>query len=132
MSGQDVETVRALVDAWNRGDLEATVAHFDPDGTIRLAGIFPGLRREYRGLGEIRQWWRDFRDPWEELTVSAERTIERDGQVLVEVRFNARGRDGLVVERSAAALCTFRDGLLIEFRTFGDWGEALEGSGLEE
>ena len=43
MSRENVEATRALLVAWNRGDLDGTLALTHPDFEFRTSGVYPGL-----------------------------------------------------------------------------------------
>jgi ketosteroid isomerase-like protein len=132
MSQENAEIVRALIDSWNRDDLDGALAATHAEFVIRLAGVFPGFEPTYRGHEGLREWWASFREPWQELTVELVRLTDLGGErVLAEIKFHARGRDGIAVERPAASLWRVRSGAIIEFRTFGEWDEAMREAGAE-
>jgi ketosteroid isomerase-like protein len=52
MSQENVELVRRVNNAFNRGDFEAWLANADPD--VRIRSSFTG--QEYHGLEGAREW----------------------------------------------------------------------------
>ena len=58
MSQENVELVHRAIDAFNRRDIDAFVALFDPhaESTSRLGQV---EGRSYHGLDGVREWWRD-------------------------------------------------------------------------
>ena len=133
MSQENVDVVRQLLEAWNRGDLEGTVDHLAPEVEFRTAGIFPDLEPTYWGHAGFRQFWNTFREGWESLPVQFERMEAiGDHRVLALLRFHARGRDGVEVKRQYAQLMTLEDGMVRQMVGFADHNEDLEAAGLSE
>ncbi len=133
MSQENVEIVRRLYDAFNAGDLEATLDLTAPENEFHPSGIFMDTERTYRGREGYSEFWHTFREAWETITVNVERIEDLGEQVLVLGTFHGRGHgSGVGVTREAAWLVTLRDGLFAQSRTFVSWAEALEAAGLTE
>jgi uncharacterized protein len=109
----NVANLKRGYEAWGRGDLEATLQFFHPDIEWRNSGVLVDIDREYHGHEGVRQFWRDFRRPFEEVRIEVERYVERNDEVLVYGRFRARGRDGIELVMTTANVYTFRDGLVV-------------------
>src|SRR2546423_1527060 len=124
--GADVATVRLGYEAWNAGDLEGFIELMHPEVLWEPAGVFPGLGHSYAGREGMRDFWSDFKGPWERIEIEIEeiREIEQ-GSVLCRVRFQARGRDGIEVEQPFTNHLLVRDGMLKHFQGYTDWDEAL-------
>ncbi|MGH2982619.1 MAG: nuclear transport factor 2 family protein [Solirubrobacterales bacterium] len=119
--------------AWNSGDCERFLANIHPEIVWKTAGLFPGLRSEYRGHDGMRKFWDEFQEPWEMLHIEAKRIVEPDdSSTLAQVGFDARGRDGIEVKRDFVNHMLIRDDLLYRYRGFADWETALAELGLEE
>jgi ketosteroid isomerase-like protein len=133
MAQENVEFVRQVFNAWNRGDLDWLLNHTTPEFEFRTARLFPDLEAVYRGREGFRRFWNTFRPAWKFVRVEIER-IEQiaDGRVLVLFRFHGRGRDGVEVERDYAQLFTFDDGMLSQVVGFAEPREALAAAGLSE
>jgi len=93
------ELVRRGVAAWNAGDLDALLALLDPGGYVRTSGAFVGMRREYRGHDEFREFWEDFRGSWETIEVHLEELDHVGPAVLATAHFRGIGREGLELEQ---------------------------------
>jgi ketosteroid isomerase-like protein len=133
MSQQNVETLRAVWDAWNRGGLEAILDVSSPDNEFIPSGRFMDTQQTYRGRAGLVDFWREFRAAWEEITISVERIEDLDDRVLTLGTFHGRGvESGVEVKAEAAWLHTLRDGLIVRGRSFATWNEALEAAGLSE
>jgi ketosteroid isomerase-like protein len=133
MSEENVELVRQVIEAWNRGDLDWLLNHSTPEFEFRTARLFPDLEAVYRGREGFRRFWNTFRPPWEYVSAEIERIESTaDDRVLVLFRFHGRGRDGVDVKRDYAQLFTLDDGMLSQVVGFADWQDALEAAGLQE
>jgi ketosteroid isomerase-like protein len=133
MSQENVEKVRDAYDAWNNNDFEAAFAFADPQLEWVMSGAFPGLRPVYRGTDEIREWWDQLREPFEDFWIWPNRLLEQGDQVVAIVRFEGKGAgSGAPVEMLMGHVFTFRDGLAVKFQAFATPEEALEAAGLSE
>ena len=133
MSQENVEIPRKFFDAYNRGDLEATLDFIAPEFEFRTSGLFMDTESTYLGREGWYEFWHTFRAAWESITVNLKRIEDLGDQVLVLGTFHGRGHgSGVEVTREAAWLVTLRDGLLAQSRTFETWADALEAAGLSE
>ncbi len=132
MSRENVELIKAAVEAWNSGEMDATLAMMDPEFELVTVGSFPDLAPIYRGHEGWVTFWREFRGPWESLTVTADEFREVGDHVVLLMTFSARGRTGLEVHRKFATVWTFRDALAVKIQSYGDPSAALEAVGLSE
>jgi ketosteroid isomerase-like protein len=132
MSQENVEIVRRAYDAWDRGDMDAMLATLHPALVYVTSGVFPGLDPAYHGHDGFRRFWRDFRGTWESLSIAVDELRDCGERILGLLEFNARGRDGLEVQRQAANVWTLQDGLAVRIENHGDWARALEAVGLSE
>jgi ketosteroid isomerase-like protein len=125
---RNADLVREGMEAWSRGDYEATLALIDPAVVWRPVTAWPGIQPEYRGHAGVRRFWDAFRDPWEEITLDADEIRELDDQaVLTRSHFRARGRaSGVTTEARLYTVWTLRNGKLIRFESFTDEQAALE------
>ena len=132
MSQETVEIVLDWTDAWNQRDLERMLAAFDPEVEWLTSGAFPGLARLYTGHDGFRRFWSEFNAPWESFGISTLEVRDCGEQVLGLGTFEAKGRDGLRVQRQTASVWTFRDRLAIRVQVHAGWAQALEALGLPE
>jgi ketosteroid isomerase-like protein len=127
MSEENVQLIRTALAAWSRGDLDAVLELTHPDVEYRTSGAFPGLRTVYQGREGFARFTREFRDPWEEITFTPDRLVDAGDQVAVLGRFDARGRDGIVVGKELGFVFTMRDGLATNISAYADWDTTLAG-----
>jgi ketosteroid isomerase-like protein len=120
-------TLRRGIDAWNRRDYDAALSTMREDIVWRTGGGIPDLESAYRGHDGVRRFFEEFVDPWEEISVAIDEVVdERDDQVLVVVRFQARGRGDIEVDGRFFQLYRFDDeGLLYDFAAFVESDEDL-------
>jgi ketosteroid isomerase-like protein len=91
---QDVQTVRAIYDAFARRDIDAALAHvaedveFFPEGTASLVG----RGGPYTGHDGVRRYFADAARVWDELVLQAEDIRAVAGSVVVFGQ--VRGRVG--------------------------------------
>jgi ketosteroid isomerase-like protein len=130
----NVDIVREGIELWSRGDLDGTLALIDPEIVWRPLTAWPGIQPEYRGHAGVRRFWDAFRDPWETITLEADRIRELDGRrVLTRSHFRARGRaSGVTTEIVLHTVWTLEDGKLMRFEGFTDEQAALEAARRQE
>jgi ketosteroid isomerase-like protein len=89
----NVEIVRELVDALNRADVEAMVErYYAPD-----AEFIPAMQAAlegtvYRGSEQIRAYYEEIYDVWDELRVELDEVCTRGDLVTATGRVRARGK----------------------------------------
>jgi ketosteroid isomerase-like protein len=91
MSQENVELVRSAFAAWNRGDLDAWVDHWDEQ-----ADLYP-LRAQlegsvYHGHEGLRRFAADMAEDWDGLRFEMDEIREVEDQIVGSGRFQARGR----------------------------------------
>jgi ketosteroid isomerase-like protein len=132
MSEENVEIVRHLFAAWNRGDYPSALALIDPEIEVepRFSGLNQGTYRGHAGLYKVLEdFWNQFDDRRSEV----EECIPAGDDVFASVLHHARGRgSGVDVEMRQYQVWTLRDGKVVRWRYFADREEALEAAGLSE
>ena len=73
MSEENVEVVRELSDAFNRGDLDAWLGCLSPEVVWESLPLV-GFRDVYRGRGEAREWLEQLLEVFEEARLEIEET----------------------------------------------------------
>jgi ketosteroid isomerase-like protein len=129
MPNENVEMVRWIYDAFNRGDIEAAFEHVSPD--------FEGIPDErdlagpVRGRENVRRVVEEWNDFFAESRVRPERFFEAGDQVIAFVRNTGRGRgSGVELDVRVAQVWTFRAGTPVRVQTYADREKALEAVGL--
>jgi ketosteroid isomerase-like protein len=133
MSEENVEIVRAFIDALNRGDWDAAVEDFASDIELDATRALGEWRGVHTGPGEAMRAWERFVEPWDSVNSEVEELIDGGEQVVSRLSATLRGRDGIELKTRNSWLWRFRDGqvtrLVIGYETTQ---EALDAAGLSE
>ena len=134
MSQENLELVRSICAAWDRGDY-SSADWADPEVEFAFTdGPTPSSGTGLRGLAE---GWRAWLSAWEEFHQGADEYRELDDErVLVFFRFSGRGKtSGLELGQMhsrAAVLFHVRDGKVTRWVGYLDGQRALADLGLKE
>jgi ketosteroid isomerase-like protein len=132
MSKENVEILRRLHRALNRGDLDNAVQHLHPDVELRPGIVAPDQSSLYRGRDGVKQFFATVYAAFEEQRIDIGEIIEAGDRVLAVEGWRVRGRDGIELDFEVIDVYTFRDGLIVRADGFVDRDEALEAAGLRE
>jgi ketosteroid isomerase-like protein len=137
MPAENVEIVRRGYEAFNRGDIQTTLALFDPRVEVHLSpegremlgsefsGVYNGLDGFMEFLGQLQARWQTWRwEPEEFIDAGDDRVL-----VMVRMRATARG-DGPDVDQPMAQVCTVQDGRLVRHDTYWARDAARQAVGL--
>lgn len=136
MSAENVELVRRMYEAYDRGDLKAVFAAYDPGIEWDASRLDPAtgldLDPVYQGVDGIRHFFRRWLEAWETIKFDYEEFIDAGERVVVVLTQRMRGRtSGVDLEwRSYAQAWTVREGKLTRMEFFPDRAQALEAVGL--
>ena len=132
MSEADIDTLRAGYEAISRGDWDAAFGDVHPDFELKTADRMasPGA---YRGPEEVRRFFEDLLEPFEEVATEPEEFFERGNQIVVFVLLRSRPKGSSVaMEIRIGHLWTMRDGKPAQLELFPEREQALEAVGLSE
>ena len=122
MPTESFRTLVKALDAWNRRDIDEVMEHITEDVVWRTGDVVPGLESVYEGHPGVRRFFSQFVDPWEDISIEIEDVIEdREDQVVVLVKFHARGREGIEV-----------DGRIVQIYRYDDQHRCREFLGFQE
>jgi ketosteroid isomerase-like protein len=133
MSEQNVRVARELIDAVNRGDLDAFLTRVRPDVEWDDREGWPGIQGVYRGRPGVRDWWERFLEVWESVEVEVHEITEGpDGSVVLEVSGAFRGgSSGVPTEIRAWEVLWIVDGLVAKRQLTWSRQAARHAAGLE-
>ena len=131
MSQQNVDIVRAAIDAYNRGEWESLLNDADPGFELDLSRAAGPLHGVY-GLDQIRRFWSEFADSWESVRIEPHEFIEAGADVVVPWTLHVTGRDGIEVQARVTWIWTIRDGAVERLCMYQERQDALEAVGLSE
>jgi ketosteroid isomerase-like protein len=133
MSQENVDAAQRHIDAWNRGDVDAWVEMFHPEGEYiseaigRMQGADAAV---FRGRAGVRRFWDEWHSVWD-LTVEVSEIRDLGDTILTLGRNRARGRASQVdLGVPMAYVGELEGGLLRKLRAYHDPNEALEAVGL--
>ena len=129
---ENVELSLDLNDAWNRRDVDAVIALWDPEGMW-----YPALEgatevRTYHGHAGIRQYHEDLAEFSGQSDTEFPEVHDLGDQVLGLGSARFRYANGVELDQEVAFLHTWRNGKCVEARTWLSHAEALEAAGLSE
>ena len=131
MSHENVEIVKAAIDAYNREDWDAYFKDLAPGFELDFSravgpwrGVF-GLDQARRVLGEIRE-------TWESTRLEPHEFIEAGDLVVVPLTMHGKGRGGIEVVSRLAFVWTIRNGAIERVTMYQERQDALEDLGPSE
>ena len=124
MSEENVELVRRIYDAWDRGESARDFLAPDVEYVNPPYAVETGTRHGRKSFAVVGGTYEDF-------AIQVERFIDAgDSTVVVLARYTATGRgSGVPVEGEHGYIWTVRGGVAVHFRWFQSHREALEAAG---
>jgi ketosteroid isomerase-like protein len=131
MSQENMEIVRRLIEAVNRGAVEEVLRCMDPE--VEFIPKRAAVQGVYNGHEGVREYLADTAENFDLYRVDNEEIRDLGDRVLVFDTLRLRGREsGVEVTTPTAIVLTFRNGKIARFEDFGDKSRALEAVGLSE
>jgi ketosteroid isomerase-like protein len=133
MSQENVEIIRAMIDACNRGDWDATFKDAAP-GFVwdNSRAIGTDNRVVLRSAAQTRDFFRGLTEIWESFRIEIDETIPIGDHVVVPHTIHFRGREGIEAQARTTWLFTIRNGKIERVCLYQGKDEALEAAGLSE
>ena len=131
MSQENVEIVKAAIDAGNRDDWDAMVKDAAPGFVMdfsRAVGLWSGVFDRDQ-LQEMRV---DIRRYWDSAWVEPHEFIEAGDVLVVPWTMRVRGRDGIEVAASPTMVFAIRNGAIERVTMYQEREDALAAVGLSE
>ena len=131
MSQENVEIVKASIDAINRGDWDAAFQDAAPgfeQDFSRALGPWRGVF----GLDQVQRIWEEFAASWESFRAEPHEFIEVGDHVVVPGTGHMVGRDGIDVEVRVTFVWTIRNGAMERSTMYQERQDALEALELSE
>ena len=122
----EAEALRKAYAALNRNDIAGFVAAFDPQ-IERIEFEGSPAAGTFRGLDAVREHVANGRSTWAEGSCEPERFVVAGDKVVVFCHVRVRLKDQTDwLEGRTGDVFTFRNGKVIQFRTFADAQQALD------
>jgi ketosteroid isomerase-like protein len=134
MSKEDVEIVRKVFAAFDRGEIEAVLRLCEEDIVITQPVEVPGINPQQRGHQGVLEAFAIWPEQWDDFRVEVlELTAAPADRVVAKIRTLGRGKQsGVEVDMDFSFVFTVRDGKLVEWQLFLREDQALEAAGLHE
>jgi ketosteroid isomerase-like protein len=132
MSQENVEVVRAWIEAWNAGDRVAVRETLDPDVVIgRVLEGWPETG-PFVGREAVMRQWERIREPWDDaITLVPISIVDAGDRVVARQIVHAVAR-GPEVHAEFTTVSTLRNGRTFLIDYYWNYAEALEALGLSE
>jgi ketosteroid isomerase-like protein len=131
MSQENVEIVRAVIAAWNAGDMDAFCERHDPNVTLRLVEGWPEPG-PYFGREAVMRQFQQLRETWDtDVAEPIGDFIDVGDRVAVRYVWRGAGR-GPEAGLPMTGVWTVRKNSILVTEFFRDHAEALETLGLSE
>jgi ketosteroid isomerase-like protein len=127
MSQENVEIIRAMIDAANRRDWDATIRDAAP-GFVwdNSRAIGTDNRIVLGSAAQARDFFRELNEIWESFRVEIDETISIGDHVVVPHTTHIRGRGGIEAQARTTWLFTIRNGKIERVCLYQGKDEALE------
>jgi ketosteroid isomerase-like protein len=135
MSQGNVEALKRGISAYNRRDVETLLDWLDAEVEWRpvLPVVLGGQATVYRGHEGVRELLRDLDEVFAERHVDFSDFHEAGDHVIATGRLRTRGKSSeALIESPFGWVSEFKDGKIIQIRTYLDPNEALEPFGLSK
>jgi ketosteroid isomerase-like protein len=130
VSQQNVKKVEEFIDAYNRRDFDAALAHFDPE----IEWVLPERQSADSGRGhdDIRRFWEEIDTMMDDLQLAPQEHVDAGDRIATRLRYYGRGKgSGAEIETEMYhQVATFEDGVIVRMEYVGSWPEALAAAGV--
>jgi ketosteroid isomerase-like protein len=134
MPPENLEVVRAFIEATDRGDLDELIERLDPEVEWVPVESDPAYA-VHRGHEDVRAWLQEWAEAFPDMRWEAERLLDAgEAVVLAVVHLAGRGAaSGIDVETPAyAVVFTMRSGRIACIEEYADRAKAFQAVGLRE
>jgi ketosteroid isomerase-like protein len=134
MSQENVEIVRSMFEAANRGDPDAWLEYWTDDIDFRAAEGAPDDHGPIKGKDALRAFLQDWLNTFDDFKVEPIELIDAgEDNVIAVMRISGRAKlSGVETDLTYAELSTLREGKIARGRQYFTRDEALEAAGLSE
>jgi ketosteroid isomerase-like protein len=132
MSQQNVDKVRAFIDAYNRRDFDAAIESFDPE----IDFVLPAQQSadSGRGTAHVIRFFEGLDETFDDVQLLPQEFVDCGDCVATRLRHFAHGkRSGLALDQELYhQVTTFSGGKIVRIEYFDDWHAALDAAGLSD
>ena len=131
MSEENVELMRAGVEAVNRRDIATALQGMDPG--VRFEHRLAALQGSFVGIDGVRRWFADLVEHFDSWWIYCDDIRDLGNRVLALGTIRTTGKEsGVETELPLAIVAEFTNGLITDYIDYGDREQALEAAGLSE
>jgi ketosteroid isomerase-like protein len=130
MSAEDVDLIRRAIEVWADFDEETALELVAED--VEFFALRSATEGTFHGHEGVRAFFADNRESFDVFQPHYDDLRDLgDGRVLAIGSIRIRGRSsGVETDVPSAFVATVRDGLIVQFKDYGDRQAALEAAGL--
>jgi ketosteroid isomerase-like protein len=133
MSQQNVDVVRAVLEAQRQRNWQAFRRLYDPDIEWEDVSGLWGDWGTRRGFEDVRDAFVTWFEAFEHVDFELEKVVDAGDEVLAYIQISGRGREsGLVVDQLIPSVWTVQGGRVVRVRGYRDEADALAAAGLSE
>lgn len=133
MSQENVELVRAVIEAFNSQDMVRILALIGSDFEGEVSASFSAEPDTYRGHEGVRRYFESFHDAMSEIHFHPVGFWDAGESVVLDLRLTAKGRTTEIpVEQRIAQVWSVRGGKARAARTYESVSEAFAAVGLSK
>lgn len=127
----ETDVLERFFAAVNRNDMQAIIADFDPQ-IVRIEPEGFPTAGTYRGIPEVQEHVRKGRGSWAEGTCAPEGFFQNGDKVVVHLHVRVRLKDSADwIDGRFADGFVFRQGRIIEYRSFAERSDAMRWAGIQ-
>jgi len=131
MSEENVELMRAGIEAVNRRDIATALQGMDPG--VRFEHRLAALQGSFVGIEGVTRWFADLVEVFDSWSIDCEDIRDLGDRVLALGTIRTTGKEsGVETELPLAIVAEYRNGLITDYIDYGDHEQALEAAGLSE
>jgi ketosteroid isomerase-like protein len=126
MSERNVEIARAMIDAANRDDWDATIENVAPNFQWDNSRAIGADNRAVFTAEQAVRFFKGMKEVWESASIEIDELIPIGDHVVVPHTVQIVGRDGIQAQARTTWLFTIRDGMIERVCLYQDRQEALD------
>jgi ketosteroid isomerase-like protein len=131
MSQENVEIVKAAIEAWQRQDWDAMLQDVAPGFEVDLSRAI-GPHQGVFNVDQVRPVLEEFAQNWESVRVEPLEFIDAGDLVVEPQTTHVRGRDGIEASATGTFVWTIRDRAIERVSLYQEREDALKALGLSE
>jgi ketosteroid isomerase-like protein len=129
---EEVDIVRRLYEALNRGDFDRMLEGVSPECEVDMSRALWGPYQGVHRIDRFRSLLQEIIGMWESARWEVAQYTDLGEHIVAAVTGRFHGRDGVEVQAEMTWLFTFRDGAIRRVTLYQERDEALEAAGSSD